>query len=71
MQEEMVLVGCPTCIGCGGKMIVEVEQSRYDRWQAGELIQVAFDNLTIQEREYLKSGIHPTCWTRMFGDEEE
>ena len=35
------------------------------------LAQEAFPDLSIDEREFIISGIHPTEWNELFGNEEE
>ena len=61
------------CPFCGEETIVLVNFEDYADWQDGKLAQNAFPYLSADEREMLKTGICPTCWTAMFGfsDEEE
>lgn len=35
------------------------------------LAQEAFPDLSVDEREFIISGIHPTEWNELFGNEEE
>lgn len=35
------------------------------------LAQEAFPHLSVDEREFIISGIHPTEWMELFGNEEE
>ena len=67
-KEVTVVTRCPFC-GCGN--FVEVNENDYDDWQDGAHAQDAFPYLSADEREMLISGICPTCWARMFGEEEE
>ena len=47
-------------------------QMALDRWHIGEiLIQQAFPDLEPALREQMISGVHPDCWTELFGNEEE
>lgn len=64
----LVKTTCPIC-HCDTYLMVDAEE--YARWQAGELIQIAMPNLDADAREMLISGICPTCWNDMFGDEDE
>ena len=57
-----------TCPFCGKEHFVEVEESAFDAWQNGELIQRAMPNLTPTEREQLISHICPTCQVGIFGE---
>lgn len=58
--------------GLINEMDIPMEYSEYaermNRWKKGELIQVAFDNLTPNEREFIKTGITPEEWDNMFGE---
>ena len=40
-------------------------------WIAGELIQSALSYLTVDEREFLMTGISPEEWEESFGEDEE
>ena len=60
-----------TCPCCNRLQTIEVEDSQYNRWMAGENIQIAFPNLTPDQREILMSGICPECWEKIFPDEDE
>lgn len=42
---------------------------RYFRWQKGELIQEAFDNLNADEREFIMTGITPAEWDKFIPEE--
>ena len=37
-----------------------------NKWQAGELIQNAFPNLSADDREFLMTGITPEEWDKAF-----
>lgn len=66
-----VTVTCKPCFACGEQATVEVAEDGYRRWQAGAFVQVAFPEMPKEQRELLVSGIHPACWERLFGSEEE
>lgn len=60
------------CPFCGKENEITVKVSDYLDWQSGEvLVQNAFPYLSADEREMLISGICPTCWEEMFGEEED
>lgn len=59
------------CPICHKLQTIEVQVSQYNRWMAGENIQIAFPNLTPDQREILMSGICPECWEKIFPDEDE
>lgn len=49
---------------------IPVTQSQLDKWQSGELIQVAMPDLTPSQREFVKTGITEDEWNDTFGEEE-
>lgn len=67
MFEDAILVGnfCPFC---GEYHEVTVSKADYASWMGGELIQNAMPYLSADEREIIKTGICPSCWTSMFGE---
>jgi hypothetical protein len=48
-----------------------VDKEDYDRWQAGELIQVVWPDMHAAHRELLISGITDKGWEKTFGPDEE
>ena len=46
-------------------------QEQYNAWRDGELIQRAMPQLSADEREFLKTGITPEEWNKLFGSDEE
>ncbi len=45
---------------------------RWFRWQiSGQFAQVAFNNLTADEREFIMTGITPTEWEEIFSDDND
>lgn len=62
----------PPCMVCGKSSEMEVDSVALHRWQTqGWLIQTAFPDMPAPEREQLKTGTHPACWTEMFADIED
>jgi hypothetical protein len=59
------------CIFCGVMEMVDVPLDGWERWQAGELIQIALPDLPIDIRELLVTGIHLECWDANLGDDED
>ena len=66
--EISVATCCPFC---GEVHYVECNEADYLDWQDGELIQNAMPYLSAQEREYLITGICPTCWANSFSGMED
>jgi len=48
---------------------INVNQSQIDKWVAGMLIQDAMPNVSVDEREFIKTGITPEEWAETFGEE--
>lgn len=63
----------PTCIRCGRSEIVIMSVARAKRFASNgpDHIQDIFPNLSIEERELLKTGIHPECYEAMFAGQGE
>lgn len=56
------------CWRCNHEYTVTCKRVDFNRWQRGELIQVALGYLTDGERELLLSKTCDSCWTKMFGE---
>ena len=52
-------------------MEINVTQAQFDAWKAGAYIQEAMSNLTDDEREFIMTGLTPTDWATLFGEEED
>ena len=50
-------------------MEIAVSQDQLDAWSNGALIQNAMPNLNADEREFIMTGITPSEWTAMFGED--
>jgi len=68
---ETITVTCPPCFLCGKSGQVKVIETQFRAWQAGELIQRAMPEMTVDDREMLISGTHPACWDAMMEEEED
>lgn len=56
------------CISCGTVHELVVDVDAYEWWRAGQMVQVAFPNLTADDRElFFISGICGPCYDKMFG----
>ena len=54
------------------QMDIDITQEQLNDFTNGRtgLIQEAFPHLSIDEREFIISGIHPTEWHELFGNED-
>jgi hypothetical protein len=71
MDSNTVLLHTSVCRVCNKDSYLTVDADRCRRWIAGELIQYAFDNLSVAEREQMISGTHPACWTLLFAQVDD
>lgn len=46
---------------------LDVTARQIASWEKGELIQDAMPNLTVGEREFIKTGVTPDEWDDIFG----
>jgi hypothetical protein len=59
------------CMFCQQTTDVELTRSEADQWRAGAPIQDAMPDRPAPERELIRSGIHPGCWSEAFGPADE
>jgi hypothetical protein len=52
-------------------MELNVTQEQLTAWESGVNIQVAMPQLNAEEREFVKTGMTPTEWNELFGEEED
>ena len=52
-------------------MELNVTQEQLTAWKSGVHIQVAMPQLNAEEREFVKTGMTPTEWNELFGEEED
>jgi hypothetical protein len=60
-----------TCIHCNEENVIIININDLTFWQSGEFIQDAFPYLTRDQRELVKTGIHPECWEKIFESSDE
>ena len=48
-----------------------ITQEQYDAWLDGKHIQIAFPNLTSDQREFILTGLVKEEWDELFPDEDE
>ena len=57
--------------GNTNSMEIEITQEQIALWESGTLIQNAMPHLSADEREFVKTGMTPTEWNELFGEEED
>jgi hypothetical protein len=61
----------PQCRQCGRAVKIEITSIQYFRWQAGELIQNVFPELSSDLRELMISSTCGSCFAKLFPSEDE
>jgi len=46
---------------------LDVTEEQMSRWMEGELSQNVFSHLTVDEREFIMTGVVPSEWEALFG----
>lgn len=65
MKKNLTItIKCPFC---GDYHEVDVNETAYNNWRGGELIQNAMPDLTPTQREQLISGLCIKCQEKIFG----
>lgn len=54
------------CRICGKTKSLNVDYDRVQKWMNGMLIQDAFPEMPVEDRELLISGTCPECWDKLF-----
>lgn len=57
-----------------GKLLIreiDVTEAQLEAWQGGQLIQEAMPHLSVDDREFLMTGITPEEWDKMFDESPE
>ena len=52
-------------------MDIDVTFAQYQSWIDGENIQVAMPHISADEREFIKTGMTPTEWNELFGEDTD
>ena len=69
----MMITMFNVCPFCGCERTVEVDVSDLEKYENGELAQVAFPSpkYSVEIREFIISGICPPCQKSIFGGEDD
>ena len=59
------------CVVCGERSTVRVNTEQLAAWKRGAHIQVAFPDMTDDDRELLLTGTHPACWETLCPNEDD
>lgn len=60
----------PACPACGKTSRFELDKQALASWRKNILIQDAFPDLPVADRETVKTGWHGPCWDSYFGEEK-
>ena len=70
-MSETIMVKTKACTVCGESEFWKLDRAAVESWQAGEYIQNAFPEMSMEDREILITGTHPACWDKLFPKEDE
>lgn len=71
MNDSIAHVVSKPCPYCGVIELIDVPTEGWLRWRAGELIQLAMPDLSIEVRELLISGTHLECWDLLYPEDDD
>jgi hypothetical protein len=57
--------------GKSNTMAINATAEQVEAWVGGMLIQDAMPQASVDQREFMISGCTPSCWSSMFGSEED
>lgn len=67
----MVITRQSSFTGRVHSMDLNVTEAQLNRWEAGELIQNVFPDLSPDDREFLMTGVTAEEWAEFVGDDED
>lgn len=67
---DVTILMTKPCFYCGDSALIAVSDSDLERYINGALIQEAFPEMSIVDREMLISGTHEACWNDIYGGDE-
>lgn len=70
-MSDTIEVKTKTCCVCDKFDVLTLNRSAVESWQSGEYVQVAFPDMSADDRELLISGTHSECWDKLFPREED
>lgn len=57
-----IRVICPPCPRCRESRVLLLSEEGLDRYRGGAIVQDAFPDLSVGEREAFMTGYHDECW---------
>jgi len=70
IDEGRYTIWSPTC-ECGSEFSLEISGEQLFSFHQGGLVHNVLPTTSPEDRERFLSGLCPTCWTDLFGVEEE
>lgn len=68
---QQITIISNSCLVCQEDNEIYLFEKDYKSWLNGDYIQSAFPYLSSQQRELIKTGIHPDCWDKLYPPDEE
>ena len=66
-NEDGTITVKGNCVFSGVEYSATYPLEGFKKWQEGEMIQTAMPKISIENREFLISGISPAGWKKAFG----
>jgi len=70
MKDAIIQETKVRCISCRETKTFRLNKEKFSEWRHGALIQDAFPELSMGERELLISGVCGSCFNKMYKLEE-
>ena len=70
-MDNPITIKTVACRRCGTSETISAPVTAFIAWENGEYIQDALPMLTADEREMLISQTCDSCWTELFGENED
>jgi 7,8-dihydro-6-hydroxymethylpterin-pyrophosphokinase len=70
MEKAMLITKTSILTGQTRTLDLDVTQEGLNRWKNGEHIQNVFPHLTVNEREFVMTGIFEDEWEAHFNDDD-
>jgi hypothetical protein len=67
--DDAVIVKCRPCVMCGAQAEMTLARGSFMQWRHGALVQEAFPEMAIRDRELLISGTCSACFDNLMDEE--
>jgi len=71
ITADMVEIVTEPCMVCKAHTVLMVNAAAFIAWKSGAMIQVAFPELSDEQRELIQTGTHSDCWDLVMPEEDD